>query len=444
MGFFEKIGILIQPNKVKNPQEIVKTEYPEKNKDDRVTAKSLPDELKQLLDKYISGKDFKFKNVLFTSYRLKQEKSHFYTLLTRHMPLAAVIDSYQDAFEFNKSRDISDDPYSDWGYSFFKELDKILLLFQRNNGKLSDHEQTTISAKSVEYLYEKIKREVMTAYESVLTPVIKEYSSAEAKPSKRSLIKSLAKSAPRLSDNEIIIGLLLDKFEMKYTYEELEPLINNVKEEIDLDTFEQNLGTMKIEKLGSFENLNGHEFEAYLKKLFTLKGYSVKRPNLSGDQGADLILESSQGKTVVQAKHKATPVNNKAVQEVVAAKKYYGANESLVVCTNSYTKSAIELAKINGVELWDKKRLKEEINQINNEASNKTSESDKPQQNKLHSDMRWNPETKIAEIQCPSCKKEFESKVENVEKLEGLSLFCPHCGGQMSGIQVTKTRNNPS
>lgn len=126
---------------------------------------------------------------------------------------------------------------------------------------------------------------------------------------------------------------------------------------------------MKKQKvLDSFDDLNGYEFEDYLKKLFSLLGYNVNRTAFSGDQGADLVIESSEKKIVVQAKNQKGPVGNKAIQEIVAAKKHYDANNMLVVCTSTYTESAIELAKSNNVELWDRQKLKEVIAAINSGA----------------------------------------------------------------------------
>jgi HJR/Mrr/RecB family endonuclease len=74
---------------------------------------------------------------------------------------------------------------------------------------------------------------------------------------------------------------------------------------------------------------------------------------------------TSEEKTVVQAKKYSGSVTNKAIQEIVASKKHYGAEKAMVVTTGMFTKSAIELAKSNKVELWDKNRLNEIISNIN-------------------------------------------------------------------------------
>ena len=102
---------------------------------------------------------------------------------------------------------------------------------------------------------------------------------------------------------------------------------------------------------------DGIRFENYLKYIFEKMGYCVEITKITGDQGADLILSKSGVRTAVQAKFYSTPVGNKAIQEVVASMKIYNASEAMVVTNNYYTSAAKELAKANGVTLWDKDNL---------------------------------------------------------------------------------------
>ena len=109
-----------------------------------------------------------------------------------------------------------------------------------------------------------------------------------------------------------------------------------------------------------FENITtATEFELYLKQLYIRLGYIVELTKTTGDQGADLILYKDGLKTVVQAKFYSSKVGNKAVQEVVGAIKFYDADYGIVVTNNLFTKSAIELAEVNNIELIDKSRLDE-------------------------------------------------------------------------------------
>jgi HJR/Mrr/RecB family endonuclease len=62
------------------------------------------------------------------------------------------------------------------------------------------------------------------------------------------------------------------------------------------------------------------------------------------DQGADVVAVLRGTKAVIQCKMYTRPVGNRAVQEVIAGKLYYGANIAVVVSPAVYTCSARELA----------------------------------------------------------------------------------------------------
>ena len=113
--------------------------------------------------------------------------------------------------------------------------------------------------------------------------------------------------------------------------------------------------------INEIDVMSGVEFERFLKNLFEILGYSVTITNVTGDQGGDLVLSRFGIRTLVQAKRYASSVGNWAVQEVVAGKALYECTESIVVTNNSFTKSAIELAQANYVQLWDRKFLQQII-----------------------------------------------------------------------------------
>ena len=98
---------------------------------------------------------------------------------------------------------------------------------------------------------------------------------------------------------------------------------------------------------------NGYEFEEYVAKLYEKLGYKTKVTRKSGDQGADIIADKDNKRYVIQAKFYSSSVNNKAVQEVVASIGMYNADYGIVVTNNTYTSSAVELAKANNIELVD-------------------------------------------------------------------------------------------
>ncbi|WP_372946791.1 restriction endonuclease [Mariniphaga sp.] len=109
--------------------------------------------------------------------------------------------------------------------------------------------------------------------------------------------------------------------------------------------------------IAEVENMDGFEFEDFLAELYRKAGYKVHITSKSGDQGADLIIEKDGINIAVQAKKYSGKVTNKAVQEVVAAMKYYDCDKAIVITTGYFTKSAIELADRNNVILKDQKSL---------------------------------------------------------------------------------------
>lgn len=103
--------------------------------------------------------------------------------------------------------------------------------------------------------------------------------------------------------------------------------------------------------------MTGIEFEEFLKAHFQSLGYRVTLTQASHDYGADLILSRNGEKTAVQAKKYSDKVGIKAVQEISGAVGYYGADKAMVITNSYFTSSAVQLAKSNAVELWDRTQL---------------------------------------------------------------------------------------
>jgi restriction system protein len=89
----------------------------------------------------------------------------------------------------------------------------------------------------------------------------------------------------------------------------------------------------------------GEEFEHFLSGQLEASGWSVRHTGKSGDQGADLVAEKSGVSVAVQCKLHAQPVGNKAVQEALAAQRYYATDHAAVVSNAAFTKSAVQLAR---------------------------------------------------------------------------------------------------
>ena len=81
----------------------------------------------------------------------------------------------------------------------------------------------------------------------------------------------------------------------------------------------------------------------------------VRRVGKSGDYGADITARGfMMTKIVVQCKHYSKKVGVRAVQEVIAAKQYYGASRAAVATNGTFTQPAKNLARKCGVELWER------------------------------------------------------------------------------------------
>jgi restriction system protein len=96
----------------------------------------------------------------------------------------------------------------------------------------------------------------------------------------------------------------------------------------------------RIKQSGIYEvdRMTGEMFEEYLQFLFTAIGYQAHMTSTSGDYGADLILTAPSKIIVVQAKRYKNKVGLKAVQEIVSAKRHYGAMNvgSLPIITSQH------------------------------------------------------------------------------------------------------------
>lgn len=110
--------------------------------------------------------------------------------------------------------------------------------------------------------------------------------------------------------------------------------------------------------------MSGAEFEEFLCNYFKDIGYKCEQTKATGDQGVDLIAIKDDARIAIQAKCYSGVVGNHAIMEVFAGAKYYNANKCMVITNSTFTKSAIELARSNGVILWDRQVLIEKLSQM--------------------------------------------------------------------------------
>ncbi len=111
------------------------------------------------------------------------------------------------------------------------------------------------------------------------------------------------------------------------------------------------------------DQMEGKAFEEYLDHLFTRLGYQVERTPYY-DRGADLIASKGGVRTAIQAKRWKGDVDVHSVRAVVASMRPYNCSRAMVVTNASYTLPARQCARDNGVELWDRRKLIEVLEEI--------------------------------------------------------------------------------
>lgn len=115
--------------------------------------------------------------------------------------------------------------------------------------------------------------------------------------------------------------------------------------------------------MSEIDRMDGKTFEKYLAALFKSKGYNAELTKASGDYGVDVILYSASGtKIIIQAKCYSNKVPISAIQEISAARSYYGTDNAWVITNNFFTQPAINLAHSNNIKLIDRKALADLIN----------------------------------------------------------------------------------
>ena len=140
-----------------------------------------------------------------------------------------------------------------------------------------------------------------------------------------------------------------------------------VKKEIQRKARLENLENGQIDKKIKIEDIDlmsGYEFEKYISRLFQKMGYKAYATQESNDQGVDVIAEKGDVKIAIQTKCYNGVVGNSAIQEIVAGMKYYDADKAMVITNSTFTRSAIEWADKNDVQLWDRKTLIEKIDEV--------------------------------------------------------------------------------
>ena len=175
--------------------------------------------------------------------------------------------------------------------------------------------------------------------------------------------------------------------------------------------FEKELQRFKYlnSSLSEIDKFSGDEFEKFLKWHFESIGYKAEQTKASHDKGADLVMYKDGKKILVQAKRYKGSVGTTAIQEILAAKAYYGADECLVVTNNEkFTKAAVDYALKTNVTLWGRNEIKK------------------------HFSLKEIKEYKQPVVKTTPIAKKTDKKVsESSQNKNSESIICDKCGKPM-------------
>ena len=107
-------------------------------------------------------------------------------------------------------------------------------------------------------------------------------------------------------------------------------------------------------KLADVDNMNPYEFEHYVAKLMTHRGYRAEVTHSSGDSGVDIVAAKEKVRYAVQVKRHKGGVSRRAVSDAVAGAALYKCNAAMVVTNSYFTDGAKQLAEANGCRLIDR------------------------------------------------------------------------------------------
>lgn len=105
-------------------------------------------------------------------------------------------------------------------------------------------------------------------------------------------------------------------------------------------------------KLAYRPEMTGVEYENFVEDTLKLKDVVIHRTPASGDQGVDLLVFYSGKSVSIQCKRSASPIGNKAVQEVHAGRSFYQTDFAWVVSDAPFTKGSRQLAETLDVKIF--------------------------------------------------------------------------------------------
>ncbi|WP_077211806.1 restriction endonuclease [Bacillus dakarensis] len=120
---------------------------------------------------------------------------------------------------------------------------------------------------------------------------------------------------------------------------------------------------VKSTRIDEIDNMKGIEFEYFIAELLRSIGFkNVIVTKGSGDFGVDILATNINGEnTAIQCKRYKAKVGYDSIQQILAGKTKEKCKKAIVITNSYFTKPAFEAAGEFGIELWNRKRLIEEM-----------------------------------------------------------------------------------
>ncbi len=136
------------------------------------------------------------------------------------------------------------------------------------------------------------------------------------------------------------------------------------------------MGTIFGKKIGvhtkplsliDIDRLHPNLFEASIASLYKKQGFEVYLTPYSNDKGVDVVVLKGGENYLIQAKQTKSLVGIEAIQEICTAKRYYEDKfkehfSLLTITNNDYSSSAVMLASVNDIKLYNRRQLESLVN----------------------------------------------------------------------------------
>lgn len=117
---------------------------------------------------------------------------------------------------------------------------------------------------------------------------------------------------------------------------------------------------------GRFSHVSPAEFESFIGYLFEVDGYVVEQISKKSDLTANLLARKD-GTTLVIRVLRYNPdhlIREKEIQQAIAARDFYDADQSWIITTSGFFDEAKVLAEASDIELWGWDELIHALNEL--------------------------------------------------------------------------------